>query len=73
MKARGKGEGAAAAIRDPFFYEEKLVYFEGDDAALNNPSNMIVDDWIDLKYIVPIGFPTEQYLTELKNEVFKLI
>lgn len=58
-KTRGKGEGASSAIRDPFFYEEKLIYFEGDDAYLNDPSHLIIEDWLDVEFILPLGFPTE--------------
>jgi hypothetical protein len=29
-KTKGKGEGISSAVRDPFVYEERQVYFEDD-------------------------------------------
>jgi hypothetical protein len=37
-KGRGMGN-ETSAVRDPFYYEEKMIYFEGDDSLLNKPDN----------------------------------
>ena len=71
--------GVMMTIREPFLYNEVVQYFlptrvsedPDDNGAVLPPSEEDVETDIlaDLNDIYPMGYPTEQFITKLKNEI----
>ena len=56
--------------REPIEYVETVHYFpEDDDAEKPGETDIETDIYIDIRDLYPLGYPTEQYLTKLKNDV----
>ena len=63
-------------VRDPFLFKEEVQYFrepaEGDfDSVVRQPSerDVVVDLIADLNDVYPLGYPTEQFIAKLKNDI----
>ena len=68
--------GVMMSTRDPFFFKEEVQYFkepaEGDfDNQVKQPTekDVVVDLLAEMNDIYPIGYPTEQFICQLKNAV----
>ena len=56
--------------RDPFEYNESVQYFYDDNEAKNlTETDFELEIFADIVDIYPFGYPTEQFLTKLKNDV----
>jgi len=65
-------------VRDPFLFNEEVQYFReqrpGDfDGVVSAPSekDVIVDLLADMDNVYPMGYPTEQFICKLKNDVIQ--
>jgi hypothetical protein len=64
--------------RDPFYFKERVLYYEADskgETACQRPSNedFEYDVMTEHENIFPLGYPTEQYLAWIKNDVYKAL
>ena len=64
------------SARDPFLFKEEVQYYrepkEGAfDAAVKQPSekDVVTDLLADFMDIYPLGYPTEQFICKLKNDI----
>jgi len=64
------------STRDPFLFKEDVQYYreskEGDfDNAVKAPTDkdVVLDLFADLNDVYPIGYPTEQIICKLKNDI----
>lgn len=54
---------AAQHIKDPFFYNEDVLYPELNDPRTTELNYRSVEDkLLDMKHILPFGYPSEQFL-----------
>jgi hypothetical protein len=67
--AGGSGLMAAAHIKEPFAYQEAVEYDFGDIEE----GVTIIDQLLEEEYVLPLGYPTEQYLFKLKNDVHEVV
>ena len=66
----GMASGVNLVIKDPFIYQEETVYPELQDprhAELNDKA--IYDVLLDLSQVKPFGYPTEQFLRQVKQDI----
>ena len=66
----GMASGVNLVIKDPFIYQEETVYPELQDprhAELNDKA--IYDALLDLTQVKPFGYPTEQFLRQVKQDI----
>lgn len=68
--------GVMMTVRDPFLFKEEVQYFrepaEGDfDSVVRQPSerDVVVDLIADMGDVYPLGYPTEQFIGKLKNDI----
>jgi hypothetical protein len=65
-KAAGFDMGSSTAahtIREPFFYNEEVLYPELNDPRTTELNfRSIEDKLMDTKQILPFGYPSEQFL-----------
>ena len=68
--------GVVMSARDPFLFKEEVQYYreprEGAfDAAVKQPSekDVVTDLLADFNDIYPLGYPTEQFICKLKNDI----
>lgn len=64
------------SARDPFLFKEEVQYYreckEGDvEGAVRQPSetDIVVDLLAEFTDIYPIGYPTEQFICKIKNDI----
>lgn len=62
--------------RDPFYFNEQVIYYQSDERGETQcmpPSeeDFEYDVLTDTTNIFPLGYPTEQYLAWVKNDVHK--
>lgn len=56
--------------REPFEYIESVHYFCDDDEAKQpTDTDFELDIFADIIDVYPFGYPTEQFLSKLKNDV----
>lgn len=60
---------AVTHIKDPFLYKEEIEY----DFAGVKEGDSIIDQLIGEEYVLPFGYPTEQFLFKLKNDVHEVV
>ena len=72
----GDDQGVVMSTRDPFLFKEEVQYFkepkEGDfDNTVKQPSeqDIVVDLLAESTDIYPLGYPTEQIICKLKNDI----
>lgn len=65
----GLGIMVTTHIKEPFLYTEKVSY----DLADVEEGVTVVDQLIKTEYTLPLGYPTEQYLFKLKNDVYEVV
>ena len=68
--------GVMMSVRDPFLFKEEVQYYrepaEGEfDQAVKQPSSRDIEthQLAELTDIYPIGYPTEQFICKLKNDI----
>ena len=68
--------GVMMSTRDPFFFREEVQYFKApaegeEDKADREPcsTDVTVDLLAEMTDIYPLGYPTEQFICQLKNAV----
>ena len=68
--------GVMMSVRDPFMFKEEVQYFrepaEGDfDNAVKEPTDtdVVSDQLADITDVYPLGYPTEQAIGQIKNDV----
>ena len=64
----GLGVMITTHIKEPFLYREKVEY----DLSEVEEGVTIVDQFLKLENVLPLGYPTEQYLFNIKNDVHKV-
>ena len=64
------------SVRDPFLFKEEVQYFrepkEGDhDGAVKQPTekDIVVDLLAECSDVYPLGYPTEQFICKIKNDI----
>jgi hypothetical protein len=67
--AGNNGIMVTSHIKEPFLYKESVVY-DFDDVE---EGATIVDQLIKEEHVLPIGYPTEQYLFKIKNDVYEVL
>lgn len=65
----GLGVMITTHIKEPFLYSEKVNY----DLSGVEEGVTIVDQLMKTEYVLPLGYPTEQYLFKLKNDVYEVV
>lgn len=65
----GAGILSVTHIKDPFLYQE-LVEFDLEGLE---EGTTIVEQLIEEEYVIPLGYPTEQYFFKLKNDVHDVL
>ena len=56
---------AVTHIKEPFLYKEDVEY----DLSNLEEGSAVIDQMMGEEYVLPFGYPTEQYLFKLKNDV----
>jgi hypothetical protein len=66
-KNEGPADGLAIThIKDPIKYREEVTC----DCSGLPPGAAIIDELMEPEFVLPLGYPTEQYLLQLKNSVY---
>lgn len=61
---------AAHTIKEPFFYNEEVLYPELNDPRTTELNfRSIEDKLMDMRQIMPFGYPSEQFLRQTKQDV----
>ena len=60
------------SIKDPFIYAETVSYPEIEETE-KGPTSNFTFTMEDFENVVPFGYPTEQFLRETKDDVYKCI
>lgn len=60
---------AVTHIKDPFLYKETVEY----NLSETKLGSLIIDQLIDEEYVLPFGYPTEQFLLKLKHDVYEIV
>jgi adenylate/nucleoside-diphosphate kinase len=60
---------AVTHLKDPFLYKETVEY----DLSDLEMGSTVLDQIIKEEYVLPFGYPTEQYLFKLKNDVHEVV
>lgn len=55
----------ASVIKDPIVYNEEVAFTRQDSYK----DSVLIPHLLSMDYVVPFGFPTETYLTKIKNHV----
>lgn len=62
------------SIKEPFVYNEDVLYPELNDPRINEMNyRSIYDAILDIKQVVPFGYPSEQFLRGLKQDIHNKI
>lgn len=65
---------AVLTIKDPFIYNEEVLYPELSDPRQTDLNYRSVEDkFLDMKQILPFGYPSEQFLRQIKQDVHNKI
>ena len=65
---------AALTIKEPFVYNEEVLYPELNDPRTTELNYRSIEDkFLDLKQILPFGYPSEQFLRQTKQDVHNKI
>lgn len=71
-------EDVMLTSREPFLYREEVQYFRetrasDPDSAVSPPGDkdVCIDVLADLDNVFPMGYPTEQFICKLKNDVIQ--
>lgn len=65
---------AVLTIKDPFVYNEEVNYPELNDPRTTELNYRSIEDkFLDIKQILPFGYPSEQFLRQLKQDVHNKI
>ena len=68
-----KGAGgklmAVTTIKEPFLYREEVEY----DFEDLEEGSAVIDQLMGDEYVLPLGYPTEQFLFKLKNDVYEVL
>ena len=57
-------------IKDPFFFQEDVVYPELNDPRNSEfPNKAVYDALLNLSQVLPLGYPTEQFMRATKQDV----
>ena len=56
---------AVTHIKEPFLYKEEVKY----DLSNLEEGSAVIDQMMGEEYVLPLGYPSEQYLFKLKNDV----
>ena len=67
--AKSVGLIAVIHIKDPFLYKESVEY----DFSEIKLWSQVIDQLINEEYVLPFGYPTEQFLLKLKHDVFEIV
>lgn len=60
------------SIREPFYYKENVIYYyNGSDVAEPEAGDIEVDLLADFSDVYPFGYPTEQFIANVKNDVHR--
>jgi hypothetical protein len=63
--------------RDPFYFKEKVLYYHNDGTNTTCKAPSDEDFEYDVltahENIFPLGYPTEQYMSWIKNDVYKAL
>jgi hypothetical protein len=64
--------------RDPFYFKEAVQFFQANDKGVIDCKPPTLEDFeydvlTDHSNIFPLGYPTEQYLAWIKNDVHKAL
>lgn len=60
---------AVTHIKDPFLYKESVEF----DLPETKLGSSIINQLIDEEYVMPFGYPTEQFLLKLKHDVYEVV
>ena len=74
-KAIGGFDMGAAnqTIKDPFVYNEEVQYPDIHDNRTDLNYRAVYDQLLDLKLVLPFGYPTEQFLRQTKQDIHNKI
>jgi len=65
---------AALTIKEQFVYNEEVLYPELNDPRTTELNYRSIEDkFLDLKQILPFGYPSEQFLRQTKQDVHNKI
>jgi hypothetical protein len=57
-------------IKEPFVYNEDVLYPELTDLRHSEiPNKSVYDALIDIKHVMPFGYPTEQFMQWIKQDI----
>lgn len=62
-------EGAIMSTREPFYFKEEVVFYENEKVKRPQPGDTESDSMAELGDVYPLGYLTEQFICNLKNEV----
>ena len=64
----------AQTIKEPFVYNEDVLYPELTDPRTTELNYRSIEDkMLDIKQILPFGYPSEQFLRQTKQDVHNKI
>jgi len=70
----GNGDHSAfLSIREPFHYKEEVKYFVDESEGAPQPAgpqDISFEILADFEDVYPLGYPTEQYVSKIKNDVY---
>lgn len=70
QSAQDKAESGIISAREPLLFNERVNYFEDQDEAKQPSAKDIEEDVLaDMVDIYPLGYPTEQFIVKLRNDV----
>lgn len=65
---------AAQTIKEPFVYNEEVLYPELTDPRTTELNYRSIEDkMLEIKQILPFGYPSEQFLRQTKQDVHNKI
>jgi hypothetical protein len=65
-----KADNNIMNAREPFYYHERVEYFtEGSFYVKLSAQDIEEDILADMQDVYPLGYPAEQYLVKLKNDL----
>lgn len=64
----------AQTVKEPFVYNEEVLYPELTDPRTTELNYRSIEDkMLDIKQILPFGYPSEQFLRQTKQDVHNKI
>ena len=69
--AFGDDDDGLMSAREPFNYRENVEFFQGEaeDEVKLGPQDIDIDVLGEMRDIYPLGYPAEQFICKLKNDV----